>query len=212
MPMEKMPTWQDGEEFVNSLTHAIGAVVFSVMSVFIVRKSIRVGGAARVWSAVIFCLGIIQCYTVSGLYHGLTNERYKRPLRSYDHCCVYFLIAASYAPFCLRLMRGHGGLPMLVFVWAVAIVGSVGKIFFFDLVDRYTTLLYVAMGWVGTVSIRTILKVMKWRTFLWLLLGGISYTIGALFYSRARPFDHAIFHLFVIGGTACHAISVHFYT
>jgi hemolysin III len=210
--MEKLPTWQEGEELANCLTHSTAAVVFSVLSVFMIRKSVRIGGVSRIWSGVIFCLGIVQCYTVSGLYHGLTDEAYKRPLRYYDHCCVYFLIAASYVPFCLRVMRAHGGPLILAVVWVVAIVGSVGKIFFFDLIDRYTALLYVAMGWTGVVSIRTVLKVMRRRAFAWLLLGGISYTIGALFYSRGRPFDHAIFHMFIIGGTACHAISVHFYT
>jgi hemolysin III len=210
--MERLPTWQDGEELANSLTHGIAAVVFSVLSIFMIRKSVRTGGVARIGSAILFCAGIIQCYTVSSLYHGVTDEAYKRPLRYYDHCCVYFLIAASYAPFCLRVMRGHGGVPILAVVWVVAMVGSVGKIFYFDIVDRYTVLLYVTMGWLGVLSIRAILKVMQRITFIWLLLGGVSYTIGAVFYSRGRPFDHAIFHLFIIGGTLCHAISVHFYT
>jgi hemolysin III len=96
-------------------------------------------------------------------------------------------------------------------VWAVGIAGSIGKLFFFDIVNRYTVAGYIGMGWIAVLSGPKFVRSLSPPALVWLVLGGLSYTGGTYFFSRRRPFDHAIFHLFIIGGTACHAISIHYY-
>jgi hemolysin III len=209
--MAELPKWVAGEEFANSATHGIAAVFFAIASLFIIRKSIFIADASRVVGMSFFCTAAVETYTASALYHGLANIRIKRIMRFVDHCSVYSLIASSYTAYALTGLREHGGFIFLPILWAIAIAGSIGKLFFFDIVDRYTVLIYVGMGWIVTISIRSMYEALALPAFSWLIAGGLSYTAGTYFYSRKRPFDHTIFHLFIIGGTVCHAISLHFY-
>jgi hemolysin III len=210
--MAALPEWAPGEEFANSLTHGIMAVLVSIASFFIIRKPVRLQDTSRTVGTVVFCLTMIELYTVSALYHGSTNPVYKKPLRFLDHCSVFGLIAGTYTAYGLSVLRGHGGYIWVILLWATTLAGSLGKIFYFDLVDPFTAYLYIIQGWLGVVSIRTLFKVLTRKAAWWLVAGGVSYTIGALIYMLQRPFCHAVFHVVMMFGTLCHILSVHAYT
>lgn len=210
--MKHMPTWEDGEEFWNSLTHAIGAIFSCIGSFFLIQKARRSGDRLQLASYIVFSLSMIELYAASALYHGITDVRYKKPMRFADHCSVFFLIAGTYAPYSLTVLRGHGGIPMLIVVYIIAFTGSFGKLFFFDAIERYTVLIYVAMGWVGLFSIKALTRVLTRRALAWLVAGGVTYTLGTVFFVIDKPYCHVVFHLFILGGTFCHFVSIYFYT
>jgi hemolysin III len=209
--MARLPSWAPGEEFANSLTHGIAAVVFSIASFFIMRQSYLLHDHDRMIGMTFFCVAAVETYFASAIYHGLVNEKYKRMMRFVDHCSVYGLIASSYTAYSMTSLRTSGGIGLCLVVWAVGIVGIIGKLFFFDIVNQYTVVGYVGMGWIAVLSGPKFARNLSSKALIWLVAGGLSYTFGTYFFSRRRPFDHAIFHLFIIGGTACHAISLHYY-
>lgn len=209
--MLEMPVWADGEELANSITHGLAALAAVFGAIYLVRRALRLGDKKRLIGYIIFGLSMIELYTASAVYHGLTDMKYKKIMRFVDHCSVFVLIAGSYTPFTLTILYGHGGWIYLVAVWAMAIIGSIGKIFFFDKFFKYTIHQYIAMGWLIVFSGKTILKLMKRKGLCYLVLGGILYTIGALIFLLDIPYAHAIFHLFIVGGTACQFVTIAFY-
>lgn len=214
MSMESLPMhWREGEELVNSITHGIGALFSVIGGIFLMQKSQNRKSKHTTIGYLIFSLSMVELYTMSMLYHGMTNETIKKPLRYFDHCSVYILIAGSYAPFSLITFRNCGGLKLLVAVWIVAFIGIFSKIFFFDAVFKFSSLLYIIMGWIGAVMFRH-LHLLSRKGAFWLLLGGIIYTAGTYFFKHGheKAFYHAVFHLFIMAGTLCHFISVYYYT
>ena len=210
--MKEMPEYFEGEEFWNALTHGLGAFLSCIASYFLIRKGYRSGNRLQLISYIVFSFSMIELYTASMLYHGLTDVRYKKPMRFVDHCSVFFLIAGTYAPYSLTVLRRHHGIPMLIAVYTIALLGSFGKLFFFDAIERYTVLIYVVMGWIGALSFKALLRVLTRRALAWLVAGGVTYTVGTLFYMSPTPYFHAIFHLFILAGTFCHFVSIYFYT
>lgn len=210
--MEEMPIWANGEEAINAITHGVGAFFGLIGAVLLTKKGLRSHDKLKLIGYIIFGASMVILYTASMLYHGVTYMPVKKPLRYVDHCSVFILIAGTYTPFTLTTLRGPIGYSILVLVWGIALGGIISKIFFFDAVDKYTVLLYVAMGWVIIVSIRTLLKKISRTGLYWLVAGGITYTVGTYFYSHNIPFYHAVFHLFILGGTVCHFIAVYKYT
>ena len=212
MSMKNMPQWQEGEEFVNSFTHGIGAALSIVATYFLYRVAKKSKDGYKVFGNLIFGFSMILLYTASTLYHGLTDISFKKLMRYVDHCSVFILIAGSYAPFTLTILRSHGGYSILAIVWTIAIFGILSKIFFFDVIEKYTVFFYVAMGWVILGSLNNLLKAMDPKGVFWLALGGVTYTAGTYFFIHDETkFFHAIFHLFIIGGTLCHFIAAMFY-
>lgn len=213
MSMKSLPThWREGEELANSVTHGIGAFLSVIGGTFLMQKALRIGSKYRTIGYLVFALSMVELYTTSMLYHGAIDESIKKPLRYFDHCSVYILIAGSYAPFTLVTFKKCGG-PMLLFaVWSIAIIGILSKIFFFDAVFKYTALFYVIMGWIGVVMFKNARLLSKQATF-WLVMGGLVYTLGTYFYKHGheKAFYHAIFHVFILLGTLCHFICVYFY-
>jgi hemolysin III len=210
--MANLPVWAPGEEFVNTVTHAIGAVLSTIASVFIVRRGIRSQSLTRLIADIIFCLPTIELYAVSTFYHGTTNLDLKRTLRYIDHCSVFTLISGVYTAYGLTVLKGYWGYQWFVLMWVIALLGSIGKIFFFDLVEPFTAPVYVLQGWLCVVSVRTMMKVLTKRAIFWLFAGGIFYTIGAAVYTIDKPFIHAVFHVVMMFGTASHVVSYHCYT
>lgn len=209
-----MPVWADGEEFINSFTHGIG-ILFAIVGLhYLYQSGKKSNNKQKLLGNIVFGVSMLILYSSSTIYHGLVNMKYKKFMRYVDHCSVYLLIAGSYTPFTLTTLKGRGGNIIFTCVWAIAIAGIVSKIFFFDTVEKFTALFYVLLGWFVIFGVKPLFQRMSKKGLLWLFMGGISYTVGALFFQMGRTIQycHGIFHLFILGGSICHFICIMRYT
>ncbi len=205
------------EEISHSAIHAVGshlgAAMLALMVVFGVQSGEQV--AWKVVSGAVFGGSIILLYTVSSVYHAVTHTRAKRVLKVCDHMAIYFLIAGSYTPFTLVVLRPeHPAIAWTVFgiVWGLTVMGVVFKVFFTGKLRVVSTLVYIGMGWIVVFAIKPLMATLPAAGLIWLLIGGLSYTLGAIFYLwRLMPFHHAVWHLFVLAGTLCHFFAVLLY-
>lgn len=206
-PSEKRYTI--AEEVANAITHGVG-VIFGIVALVLMVVFASYGGDAwRIVSVSIFGSALILLYLASTLYHALPESSIKRMMRIFDHCAIYVLIAGTYTPFLLGDMRGPWGWVLFGILWGSAVAGIIFKFFFIGRFDLITTLLYVAMGWTALIAIKPALAMLPPGALLLLLIGGILYTSGVVFYLWDRlPFNHAIWHLFVLGGSALHFAAV----
>ena len=205
------------EEISHSFTHAIGgylgAAAIGLMIVYAVQSHMEV--AWKVVSASIYGATIVLLYTISSVYHAVTHPKAKRILNVCDHMAIYFLIAGSYTPFCLVTLRpDYPGVAWTVFgiVWGLAIIGVVFKIFATGKFQFFSTLAYIGMGWIAIFLIKPLYATLSFTGIVWLVLGGVLYTMGTIFYLwKIVPFNHTIWHLFVLAGTICQFFCVLFY-
>jgi hemolysin III len=198
-----------GEEIANAITHGIGAALAIAALVLLIVFSVMKGTVWHVVSFSIFGATLVILYLESTLYHSLTNKKVKRLFRKFDHMSIFLLIAGSYTPFCLTILRGTLGWIMFGIVWGSTIVGIVLKAFLTGKKDKLSTILYVVMGWLIVIAIKRMYLNMTFSGFLFLVIGGLLYTVGALFYSWDKlKYNHGVWHLFVIGGSVCHFFSV----
>ena len=205
------------EEVAHSAIHALGshlgAAMLALMVVFGVQSGEQV--AWKVVSAAIFGFSIILLYTVSSAYHAITHPRTKQILKVGDHMAIYILIAGSYTPFMLVTLRPE--YPVIAWtifgiVWGLTIMGIIFKVFFTGRLRLVSTLAYVGMGWIIVFAIKPLMATLPAAGLVWLLIGGLCYTLGAIFYLwRLMPFHHAVWHLCVLAGTLCHFFAVLFY-
>lgn len=211
--MKDMPVWQEGEEAINSFSHGFAAFLSIIGSIFLIKHVWKTSNLSRLLGIIIFSASMIILYFVSTIYHGLPDCHFKRIMRYVDHCSVFILIAGSYTPFTLTVLRGKKGTMILIIVWTIALIGIIGKIFFFEAIDKYTVYLYVSMGWTILISIQTLIQRIPRKGLYLLLAGGISYTMGTYFYTYDLyiKYYHAIFHLFIITGTIFHYFAVWYY-
>jgi hemolysin III len=199
-------------EWANTLTHGAG-LAFSVvaLAVLVVLASLH-GSARAVVACSVYGATLVLLYLASTLYHGTRHPRAKRVLQIIDHAAIYLLIAGSYTPYMLVSLGGAWGWSMLGVVWGLAILGVLYESFFFGRLKVIPLLVYLGMGWMIVVALRPLLAHVPLPGILWLLAGGLAYTVGVAFYVAERwPYMHAIWHLFVMGGSACHFISVLLY-
>lgn len=197
------------EELANSLTHGLGTVVAIAGTVVLIIRAALGGDVIHIVTVSVYGATLILLYTSSTLYHAVTAQGAKRALKLLDHIAIYLLIAGTYTPFSLVGLRGAWGWSIFGVIWALACAGIVLKLF---LVGRYkalSTAVYIGMGWIVIVAIVPLVQTLAFPTLIWLLAGGLSYTAGTIFYlSRTLPFGHSIWHLFVLGGSACHYVAV----
>lgn len=197
------------EEIANAVTHGVGFVASAVGSAVLITMAALYGDVIQIVSASIFGGSLLLLYATSTLYHIARRERTKGRLQIFDHCAIFVLIAGSYTPFVLVSLGRGWGWWLFGIVWGLAVVGIVFKLFFTGRFDRLSTMIYVAMGWLVVVAAGPMLRALPVATLGWLLAGGLTYTAGVLFYhSRRIPYGHAIWHLFVLGGSVCHYIAV----
>jgi len=205
------------EEISHSAIHAIGshlgAAMMALMIVFGVQSGTQV--IWKVVSAAVFGSAIILLYSVSSIYHALTNERAKQLMEVFDHMAIYLLIAGSYTPFTLVTLRPTYPITAWIIfgiVWGVALFGVPMKIFTTGKWRKLSTLAYILMGWIVIFAIKPLLATMEPGGLILLMAGGLSYTLGTVFYLwRIMPFHHAVWHLFVLAGTFCHFLCIQFY-
>lgn len=200
------------EERLNCVTHGIGAVLSLVALVLLTTLAAMRGELRHVLTVTVFGLTLLVLYLTSTIYHGCRTAKVKQRLQIVDHAAIYCLIAGSYTPFLLVLVRGHWGWGLFAVLWALAVFGTLFKIFFAGRFDVVSSLIYVAMGWSGVVAAGPLLERLPGGAVAWMLAGGIAYTAGVVFYLWDRlPFNHAVWHLFVLTGSACHVLAVLFY-
>ena len=200
-----------GEEVANSITHGVGAALsVAGLVVMVVIAALR-GTSALVVACAVYGASLVLLYLSSTLYHALTNGRVKRVFRILDHASIYVLIAGTYTPFTLVTLRGVWGWALFGIVWTLAVMGIVFKCFFTGRLHVLSTTVYVVMGWIAVVAIRPLLQALPWPGFLWLLAGGVFYTLGVGFFAWRRKYAHTIWHLFVLAGSVCHFSVVYQY-
>lgn len=200
------------EERINIISHALGAV-FSVMGlILLIIRAVKLGGVLPVVSFTVFGVSMILLYTASTVYHNSKTPELRTRLRVFDHASIYLLIAGTYTPFALVTLHGVSGWWIFGIVWGLAITGIVLKLFFTGRFNILSTVMYVLMGWVIVFAIKPLVQNLPHDGLMWLLAGGIAYTVGAILYSiKQIKFNHAIFHLFVLTGSFCHFIAVYVY-
>ena len=201
-------TQSPGEELANSVSHAVGLVATLVAGPVLIASAIRHGGLGTIVGASIFVATALLLYLFSTLYHAVRGNKAKRVFQVLDHAAIFLLIAGTYTPFTLGVLRGAWGWALLWTVWLLAAAG-VALTATGQLRNRTaSTALYVGMGWLMLVAVRPLWLRMPAMGFLWLGLGGVAYTVGVPFFAAHRRYSHFVWHLFVIAGTACHFVAV----
>ena len=200
------------EEKINIISHAIGFILSIVALVLLVTHANLHGNVWHIVSFSIFGASLIILYAASTLYHSAKKSKLRNRLKIIDHASIYVLIAGTYTPFTLVTLKGTIGWVIFGTSWGLALTGIILKLFFTGKYNLISTIMYVLMGWVIVFAIKPLINNLPLEGLLWLIAGGISYTIGAILYSIKKiKFNHAIFHMFVLLGSFCHFMSVFFY-
>lgn len=199
-------------EIANTVTHGIGTLLAIAGLVILVVFASIYGNAWHVVSFSIYGSTLVLLYLASTLYHGVQKPDAKRVLRVVDHSAIYLLIAGTYTPFTLVTLQGTRGWVMFGVIWGLALFGILYKIFFINRHVVISTLFYLLMGWLIVFSIKDLFQGLPLNGIIFLGAGGLSYTLGIIFYAgREKLLMHAIWHLFVLGGSICHFFAILFY-
>lgn len=202
----------DAEERASLITHALGLLLSIAGASAIIMNALSSNDHWKIAGALLFSISLVMLYTASTLYHGVRSPELKRRMKIFDHCAIYCLIAGCYTPFTLVPLRGPLGWTLFATVWSIAALGIVFKLFYTGKFRVLSTLLYLAMGWLVVFAQEPIRAILPHEAISLILAGGISYTVGALIYLARWPlFHHAIWHLFVMAGSAFHYFAVYFY-
>ena len=200
------------EEILNSVTHGIGALLGIAALALLVVLSAEQGSAIKVVSCTIFGASLILMYSASAVYHALKKPKWKYFFKILDHSSIYLLIAGSYTPIVLVMLPADWGWSLFGVIWGFALVGLVFKLFATGKFEVISTVAYVCMGWLAIIAIKPLYDALSGAGFFWLLAGGLSYTLGVVFYAwDSLRFGHAIWHLFVLGGSICHFFLILWY-
>lgn len=200
------------EEIANSITHGLG-VIFGIVSLIVLLVlSIKKGSTVSIVAFSIYGACLILMYLSSTLYHVVSNEKAKGILRVFDHSSIFLFIAGTYTPIAVLTMSGGLRTGILIAVWSIAVLGVLFKIFTFNKFDKYKALslsIYIGMGWIAVFTIKPIIQMTSIGFFMWVLAGGLIYTLGTIFYSNKKiPYNHAIWHLFVLAASIAHFVGI----
>ncbi|MGE5359994.1 MAG: PAQR family membrane homeostasis protein TrhA [Bacteroidales bacterium] len=196
------------EEIANAVTHGVGLVAAAIALPWLIVVAVAARDGWRLAGVIVFAVTALLLFTASTLYHALPQGRAKHVFRVFDHAAIYLLIAGTYTPFTIGVMRGAWGWGLFAAVWALAVVGVALKGAIGFRFPIASTVLYIAMGWIAVVAVRPLLLALTPAELGWLLAGGVVYTAGIPFYASQRRFSHAVWHLFVLGGATCHFVAV----
>ncbi|MHC6180654.1 PAQR family membrane homeostasis protein TrhA [Clostridium sp. JNZ X4-2] len=201
-----------GEEIANAVTHGIGALLSIAALVLLIVFSVEKGDKWYVISYTIYGISMFILYLGSTLYHSITNVKAKRVFRIFDHASIYLLIAGTYTPFTLTILRNSVGWTIFWIIWILAILGIIMKVFWVGKYEIASTLLYIFMGWIIIFAMKKLLVLLSPAGIALLVAGGIIYTVGAVLYMMNKiPYNHAIWHIFVMGGSTCHFFCIFLY-
>ena len=200
------------EEILNVITHGLGFLLSIAALVLLVVFAALKGDVWHIVSFSIYGASLVVLYLASTLYHLSRKQSLRNKLNIFDHASIYVLIAGTYTPFLLVTLHGPLGWSLLGVIWGLAIGGILFKVFFIGKYDLVSALLYVLMGWLIIIAIQPLNENLSSGGLWWLLGGGISYSIGAVFYMiNKMPYNHAIFHIWVLLGSLAHFFAVFFY-
>lgn len=201
-----------GEEVAHSVTHGLGILAGIVGLAFLVGYAMKYGDGWVVAAVSIFGASIIIMYTASTLYHSVTQPKAKHYLRIFDHCAIYLLIAGTYTPFLLVTFREDFGWTLFMVIWGLAFLGIIFKLFATGKWDKISALIYLGMGWIVVVVMKPFVATLPTGGLILMVAGGLAYTGGVVFYLWDKiPYNHAIWHGFVLAGTVFHYFAIFFY-
>lgn len=207
------PEYTYKEELANSISHGLG-VLFGVvaLAMLLIKSYTYQADTLTYVSMGVYGASIIVLFLASTLYHAIANPLAKRWLKTLDHSAIYLLIAGSYTPFLLVGLRTELAIGLMVVIWVIAILGVIMKVSFVYRFKAFSLLSYLAMGWLSLVVVYQLATHLDIMAVVWLVTGGIIYSLGVIFYASQRiQYNHAIWHLFVLGGCICHFISIYWY-
>lgn len=223
--MERVPTDEDAllfkmkasppaeytprEELVHAISHGFGFVAAAIGSVVLLVATSARGATSHIVGVGIFGISLTLLYAFSTLYHGLPESRAKNIMRKLDHIAIYLLISGTYTPFVLIKMQNSWGWTLLALVWALAVLGIVLELVRNSPTRRTSIALYLCMGWLAVFALKPLVETLEPAGVALLILGGLTYSVGVIFYAwRGLPYNHAVWHGFVLGGSALHFASV----
>jgi hemolysin III len=197
------------EELANTITHGFGLVLSIIGFVVLVILAGFRGDAMSIAGCIVYGLSLVVLYAASTIYHSVTSPVLKKRLQIADHCGIYLLIAGSYTPFGLVIIKGAFGQNLLITIWAFALVGIVAKLIMRDRWPAVSVVSYLVMGWIGVVAIQPLLAALGSTAITLIVAGGVAYSLGVIFFAWNRiPHNHAIFHVFILAGSILHYIAV----
>ena len=207
-----LPNQSMGEEIANSITHGIGIALSIAALVLLVVFSSQRGDVWQIVSFSIYGATLVILYLFSTLYHSFRNKKVKIFFRLFDYASIYLLIAGTYTPVTLTILRGPLGWTVFGIIWGLAILGVVKQFVFFHKFHAFSVITYLIMGWLIVLVIKPLLSEVPFMFFMWILIGGLSYTLGIIFFVWEKmPYNHSIWHLFVLGGSISHFFAFLFY-
>jgi hemolysin III len=200
------------EEFANTITHGFGLLLSIAGFIFLVVMAGVKGDFWYIASGVLYGLSLVTLYAASTFYHSAVSPEQKRRLQIVDHCCIYILIAGSYTPFALIVLREGIGQNLFIFVWAFALLGIASKLIFGKRFPVLSVASYVVMGWIGIVAVEPLFAALGLAPVALVVAGGIAYTIGVIFFAwHSIKHHHAIWHVFVLLGSIFHFLAIAIY-
>nr|WP_321410946.1 hemolysin III family protein [uncultured Carboxylicivirga sp.] len=200
------------EERLNIFSHLAGFIAGLLAFAFLIVKSIQLNSLIHFGVYTIYSLCILTLFLASTLYHNAKSDQTRMRLKIFDHTAIYLLIAGSYVPFIVLGLNNTWGYVILGIVWLLAIAGIILKLFFTGRFKLVSTISYVLLGWMVVIASKSLIDNLSSLALIWLAIGGAFYTIGAVLYMiKQLPFNHAIFHFFVLGGAFSHFWAVYFY-
>ena len=206
-------TQTNKEEIANSISHAIGLAGAIIAAPFLIYYSSANGDALTVAGASVFITTAILLYLSSALYHSLQQGKKKEILQIIDHAAIFLLIAGTYTPFTLGVLRGAWGWTLFGLIWGIAAGGIILKILVGVRYPKLSTALYLTMGWLVIFALKPLMEVMTIQGLIWIAAGGLAYTFGVIFYAMPqRRYSHFVWHLFVLAGTSFHFVAILFYS
>lgn len=204
--------YQIVNEVLNSVTHGIGVGLSIAGLVLLILRAVHLGGAMRITAYTVYGSILVLFYLASTMFHSLYFTKASHLFQIFDHCAIYLLIAGTYTPYCLVVIRGALGWVIFGVIWATAIMGIIYKCLWLGKFQKLSTVLYVVMGWFCLLGAKALYNGLGPRGFLLLVLGGVAFTVGAVLYSfKNIKFGHVIWHLFVLLGTILMYFSVYLY-
>ncbi|RTZ13979.1 hemolysin III family protein [Vibrio aquaticus] len=213
MPTHPAAEYSVKEEFANTLTHALGMLLSIVGLVLLLTKASQHNAdTMTIVSMSVYGGSMILLFLASTLYHAIPNPRAKRALKTFDHCAIYLLIAGSYTPFLLVTLRTPLAIGLMAVIWGIALFGIVMKLAFVYRFKKLSLVTYLTMGWLSLIVIYQLAMNLSVEGLTLLAAGGVIYSLGVVFYVMKRiPYNHAIWHGFVLAGCACHFFAIYLY-
>jgi len=200
------------EEITNAITHGVG-ILFGIFAlIFLIVTNYNNSDFYDMLSYIIYGSTLIILYISSTLYHGIPIKKAKKQLRKFDHASIFLLIAGTYTPVALIALRGKIGWTMFIVIWSIALLGIIFKVLYINKLKTLSVVMYILMGWIIIFAIKPLVNALSLKSLLFLIVGGLFYTVGILFYalqSKGFKYSHSIWHLFVLAGSVFHFVMIH---